>query len=114
MRTLYPLLNVAFIFLCFFLNQTSFAQESTANSQEVTISVDHGGLMCPFLGPQLSYKLAELDGAENIVIHKKESQLTLNLPEVTEVTEEQVKSIAVRVGYPPADVHVIFTKIEGN
>jgi hypothetical protein len=104
MKKLYILILLAtgFIFYC----QPVSAQTTTAYKY-VRLDIGHGGLHCPFLGPQLEKKLVETGEVSNLKVYKKESYATFELPAATVLSDADIRQVAIKVGYPDADVRVV-------
>ena len=82
------------------------AQAQTDAIKHVRIDVAHGGLHCPFLGPQLQQKIMAVQSAKNVKLFPQESYISFELPVTTAIDEAQLIAVAVRVGYPQQDVKV--------
>ncbi len=108
MKQLYFL--YALIVSSVFVQQTATAQ-NTAQSElkYVRINIGHGGLHCPFLGPQLEKKLKEMGDVSNMKVYKQESYATFELPATMPVTDADIRQVAIKVGYPDADVNVVIS-----
>ena len=91
---------------CIFYQQPVSAQTTTA-AKYVRLNIGHGGLHCPFLGPQLEKKLNETGQVSNLKVYKKESYATFELPAATELSDADIRQVAIKVGYPDADVTVV-------
>jgi hypothetical protein len=104
-------LYILFAFIAF----SVFAQQTTATAQNteqatlkyVRINIGHGGLHCPFLGPQLEKKLKEMGNVSNMQVYRQESYATFELPATMPVTDADIRQVAIKVGYPDADVSVV-------
>lgn len=106
MKQLYFLLLLAAA--CIFYQQPVSAQ-TTAAAKYVRLDIGHGGLHCPFLGPQLEKKLNETGQVSNLKVYKKESYATFELPAATELSDADIRQVAIKVGYPDADVTVVIS-----
>jgi len=88
----------------------STAQNTTGQTAKfVRIDIGYGGLHCPFLGPQLEKKLLEMGDVSNLKVFKQESYATFELPSSKPVSDADIKQVAVKVGYPEADVVVVIS-----
>ncbi len=91
---------------CIFYQQPVSAQ-TTAAAKYVRLDIGHGGLHCPFLGPHLEKKLTETGQVSNLKVYKKESYATFELPAATSLSDADIRQMAIKVGYPDADVTVL-------
>lgn len=108
MKQLYFLF--AFIISSVCIQQTATAQNPTkSDSKYVRINIGHGGLHCPFLGPQLEKKLKEMGNVSNMKVYRQESYATFELPATMPVTDADIRQVAIKVGYPDADVNVVIS-----
>lgn len=93
-------------------SENSVAQNANAsNVKFVRVDIGHGGLHCPFLGPQLEKKLKELVHVANYYVNKQESYATFEIPVSEIVTDELLRQVAIKVGYPAADVSVVISDV---
>jgi hypothetical protein len=108
MKQLYFLL--VFIVCSVFVQQTATAQNTApSETKYVRINIGHGGLHCPFLGPQLEKKLKEMGNVNNMKVYRQESYATFELPATMPVTDVDIRQVAIKVGYPEADVNVVIS-----
>jgi hypothetical protein len=108
MKQLYFLF--AFIVSSVFIQQTATAQNTLQQPiNYIRIDIGHGGLHCPFLGPQMEKKLRELAAINNYRMYKQESYATFELPASLPVTDADIRQVAIKVGYPEADVSVVIS-----
>lgn len=98
-------------FLFFILAYNSAAAQNTAQAETKYVRVDigHGGLHCPFLGPQMEKKIKELGDVNNYKMYRQESYATFELPVEKPVTDADIRQVAIKVGYPEADVSVVIS-----
>ena len=75
----------------------------------VRVDIGHGGLHCPFLGPHMEKKIKELGDVNNYKMYKQESYATFELPAAKQVSDADIKQVAIKVGYPEADVTVVIS-----
>ncbi len=85
------------------------AATGSVSLQYVRIEIGHGGLHCPFLGPRFEQSMKELTGIQNFKLYTRESYATFEIAGPPAVTETQLKDIAVKVGYPVADVVILIS-----
>lgn len=104
-------LSLVTLFLIGF--QLAGAQTSASTPiRYVRMDIGHGGLHCPFLGPRLEQGIKALNGIQNLKVDIRASYATFELPTEPVVSDVQLKELAVKVGYPPADVTVIISDKE--
>ncbi|MGB3948716.1 MAG: hypothetical protein WBM13_12080 [Bacteroidia bacterium] len=112
MKTFIRLKFVFLVIVCVvgFANITK-AQDNQQNTSKkyVRIDIGHEALHCPFLSPKLEKNLREVSVVSNFFIDKRSSYITFELPVDTDITEAYLKKIGTDVGYPAADVMVVFS-----
>ncbi|MGE0638011.1 MAG: hypothetical protein AB7P01_16325 [Bacteroidia bacterium] len=104
MKQLYLVLLLSAVFICY---HHPVSAQTTAATKYVRLDIGHGGLHCPFLGPQLERKLTETGQVSNLKVYKKESYATFELPAATALSDADIRQVAIKVGYPDADVTVV-------
>lgn len=97
-------------FFSFILAHNGVAQNTPeAQTKYVRVDIGHGGLHCPFLGPQMVKKIKEMCEASNMQIYKEQSYATFELPATSVVSDAEIRQVAIKVGYPEADVSVVIS-----
>ena len=87
-------------------NEKTIAQ----NKKYVKMEIGHGGLHCPFLGPKLETAIKNIQGVEDVKMDKVNSWLTFTLPTDNTMTDDELKQVGTKAGYPADDVSVIIDR----
>ncbi len=115
LRAKHPALLLLFIALFSWQVTDAASAATNATVKYVRLEIGHGGLHCPFLGPRLEQSYKAVSGIQNFKLFTRESYATFELTGQPEVSEAQLRDIAVKVGYPVTDVTVIISETQpGN
>ncbi len=99
------------LLLTFFISLNKANAQTTLQSttKYVRVDIGHGGLHCPFLGPEFEKKVKQMGNVNNYKANIQQSYATFELPATIPVSSEEIRQVAIKVGYPDADVSVVIS-----
>ncbi len=100
-----PIFAFSFIVILHF--SRAFSQNnlpSQIEKKSVKIEIGHGGLHCPFLSLKFEEKMRSISQCENLTIDKTNSFATFILPADSIFSDENLKKLVIKIGYPEKDV----------